>query len=266
MFCRFRATHVYYVQSFFSLTAFRFRCMKRCVQLEDDAVLSAQCQRFATLSLRDIGLQKNLQSSSEQPFLASIRLLQVRLRSLSRHPTTTCSTSSLPHPVTRLLLPQADVSQSVRQSIVSMTSPFGKRQLILECSRSMAQELESIAKSASAGVVDSVSYITADEFIAVFNYVLIRASAPCAVGHNLHPCSMLVCVQMYPRWPPNSTTRDSFRPKMTCLASQGAVPDTSCVFMTFVTPCPNSYYLSTLEASTSWLKNLSEQALAVDAQ
>jgi hypothetical protein len=57
--------------------------MKRCVQLEDDAVLSAQCQRFATLSLRDIGLQKHLQSSSEQPFLASIRLLQVRLRSLA---------------------------------------------------------------------------------------------------------------------------------------------------------------------------------------
>ena len=83
MFCRFRATHIYYVQSVLSLTAFRFRCMKRCVQLEDDAVLSAQCQRFATLSLRDIGLQKNLQSSSEQPFLASIRLLQVRLRSLA---------------------------------------------------------------------------------------------------------------------------------------------------------------------------------------
>ena len=86
------------VHNVISLTVFRFRCMKRCVQLEDDAVLSAQCQRFATLSLRDIGLQKNLQSSSEQPFLASIRLLQVRLRSLSRHPTTTCSTSSLPHP------------------------------------------------------------------------------------------------------------------------------------------------------------------------
>jgi hypothetical protein len=71
------------VHNVISLTVFRFRCMKRCVQLEDDSVLSAQCQRFATLSLRDIGLQKNLQSSSEQPFLASIRLLQVRLRSLA---------------------------------------------------------------------------------------------------------------------------------------------------------------------------------------
>ena len=66
-----------------------------------------------------------------------------------------------------------------------MTSPFGKRQLILECSRSIAQELESIAKSASAGVADSVSYITADEFIAVFNYVLIRASEQFAFDHNL---------------------------------------------------------------------------------
>ncbi len=135
--------------------------MKRCVQLEDDAVLSAQCQRFAALSLRDIGLQKNLQSSSEQPFLASIRLLQVRLR-------------SLPHPSPAFFFLQ--LTPSICQSIVSLTSPLGKRQLILECSRSIAQELESIAESASADVADSVSYITADEFIAVFNYVLIRAS------------------------------------------------------------------------------------------
>jgi hypothetical protein len=36
--------------------------------------------------------------------------------------------------------------------------------------------------------------------------------------------------------------------------------------MTFVILCPNSYYLSTLEASTSWLKNLSEEALALHAE
>ncbi len=56
-----------------------------------------------------------------------------------------------------------------------MTSPRSKLQRILECSRCISQELETAAKSSVTDVSDRV-YITADEFIGVFNFVLIRSS------------------------------------------------------------------------------------------
>ena len=55
------------------------RCIKLCAQSDDDAILSAQCERFKSLTLDDIGLERQLQSASSQPFLSSIRLLQVSL-------------------------------------------------------------------------------------------------------------------------------------------------------------------------------------------
>ena len=53
-----------------------------------------------------------------------------------------------------------------------MTSPRLKLALILDCSRNITQELQSIFTAADPS--DSV-YLTADEFLSVFNYVLIQA-------------------------------------------------------------------------------------------
>jgi hypothetical protein len=61
------------------------------------------------------------------------------------------------------------------QGIISLTSPRLKLQRILECSRCISQELETAAKSSVTDDADRV-YITADEFIGVFNFVLIRSS------------------------------------------------------------------------------------------
>lgn len=54
-----------------------FSCMKMCSKPEDDALLNAQCQRFMSLSLSDIGLERRLQPSSMYPFSSCIELLLV---------------------------------------------------------------------------------------------------------------------------------------------------------------------------------------------
>jgi hypothetical protein len=84
--------------------------------------------------------------------------------------------------------------------------------LILECSRNIAEELELTTKASQNAPEDCVSYITADEFIAVFNYVLIRASELLEGFH----CKFFILLQISPLSPRNLTTSVAFRPETLC--------------------------------------------------
>jgi hypothetical protein len=138
---------------------------------------------------------------------------------------------------------------------VSLTSPRLKLNLILDCARSISQELQLAAQFSEADLANTASHMTADECVIVFIYVIIRASEvallwPLVDHHVLlsSDISNLATQLHYIR---------SLCSKDTLFGEFGFASSIFCCWYCF---CDFffSYFLSTLELSMSWVKNLSD--------
>ena len=143
---------------------------------------------------------------------------------------------------------------------MSATSPLSKLALILDCSRNITQELQS--NTAVADPSDSVSYLTADEFLSVFNYVLIQASESFLCSPE-EPVFLFICASDVNTLATQLSYIRHFSSRNALFGESGLVAGHFSWRTKFFSESNQfRYFFTTLEAATSWLKDLTDETLA----